>query len=159
MKSKRLALVGIASVLLAAGCPRGSERKASRHVEVKDVLGTWRITPAGLEALKAGGLLTGLVPERHTIVLRDRGSCEMETVLKTCVDPRDKDPAWVSRAMPCAWSLEKRDDAQTVNISIARAGATDHVSYALTEVDGRLLLYDTVCDPKDKRYLELEKLP
>jgi hypothetical protein len=86
--------------------------------------------------------------------MRADGSCEFSTFDQSCVISGRPDPGLVSRSEPCRWSLVQENSRHELLFDVRgqRRG------WELTEEQGKLLIFEYVCDPDQWEYAEFEKV-
>jgi hypothetical protein len=149
----RLLLVAVVVAGFSASCQHAENRELNRKIASSALVGTWVVTPTGIEGLQFAGHRTHLVASEHEIELRPGGRCRYQS-FRDVMDARGDDEGYV--ASECNWDLQDREQ-QSLHIRLD-VDKSD-VVFRLAEEKGQLLLWQYAGDPDAWRYFEFAKRP
>lgn len=147
----RLLFIVAVAVAFTASCQRSENRKLARKVGLTDLIGTWVLTPEGVEGLRFAGHRKHLMVSDHQIELRSGGRCRYHSFRDvTELSGDDEGYVWSD----CGWDLQDQEQ-QTVQLRLDVDRST--VVFRIAEERGQLLLWQHAADPDAWKYFEFAK--
>jgi hypothetical protein len=150
----RLHAISIVIFAVFFACQRSENRYLKRNVKAAEIVGTWTMTPTGVEGLRFANHRLHLNASDHVLVLRSDGSC----LYRTFIDPLKTfgaDEGYVSSE--CEWTL---GDVGHQALMIRLQGESSQTLgryFYFDEENGRLLLWQYAADPDAWKYVEFAK--
>lgn len=143
----------IAVSLGAFACQRAEDRYLKRQVERNESVGLWVMTTASVKDLAGIGHVGKADPQKHTIVLREDGSCQFNT-FASAVGADGKTNPLVERQ--CQWSIREVVGRQVLLLDMIGEPSL-LVRFNFGEHQGSLALWQHADDPDAWRYIDYVK--
>lgn len=141
----------MALVAITVSCQRSEGRELTRKVSSTDLVGSWVLTPEGIEGLRFAGHRSHLVVSDHELELRPGGRCRYRS-FRDAMQSSGEDEGYV--ISDCSWELQDQEQ-QTVQLSLEIDKS--RVAFRIAEESGQLLLWQYAGDPDAWKYFEFTK--
>ena len=169
-----LSLIGCRRII---GAPN---RHIGRDINESELVGVWRITEDSLRQLVDVGYSLHITSEKHELVLREDGSCNVRTYAYTIDDPSLEDQkkhyidsvTWTT----CTWELVRLQsyvrhnivEVPGIEIIVTTSSKSEQynletsstaLKFYIAEEHGNILLWYYIGDPDYYRYLDFIRVP